>query len=61
VNINADDSESLFHENIKTLAHYLFVARGCQEGRALNNWIEAEAQLKEFLICSPTPSDPQAP
>jgi Zn ribbon nucleic-acid-binding protein len=33
------------------LAFYLFVCRGCKEGRALDNWLEAETQLKECLFC----------
>lgn len=42
--------EPLFSQNIRTLAHYLYVLRGCQEGHALNNWIEAEKMLRECLF-----------
>ena len=38
--------ESLFHQTIAQLAYYLYVLRGCKEGRDMNNWIEAETQLK---------------
>ena len=38
--------ESLFHQTIAQLAYYLYVLRGCKEGRDMNNWIEEETQLK---------------
>jgi hypothetical protein len=41
--------ESLFHQAVTQLAHYIYVMRGCKEGRDLNNWIEAETQLKGCL------------
>jgi hypothetical protein len=40
--------ESPFYQNVQTLAHYLYVMRGCKEGEALDNWLEAEAQLLKF-------------
>ena len=34
------------HEQIEALAHAIWVDRGCPEGRELDNWLEAERQLK---------------
>ena len=39
--------ESPFYQNVQTLAHYLYVMRGCKEGESLENWLEAEAQLRK--------------
>jgi hypothetical protein len=50
VKINAEYSETLFSQNVKTLAEYLYVVRGCRPGRDLDNWIEAETRLKEYLV-----------
>ena len=33
-------------EQIEALAHAIWVDRGCPEGRDLDNWLEAERQLK---------------
>jgi hypothetical protein len=45
---NLDPLESSFHQSVRTLAQYLYVMRGCKEGTALNNWLEAEAQLQKY-------------
>ena len=42
-------NQSLFYQTVEQLAHYLYVLRGCQEGRDLNDWIEAETELKNRL------------
>jgi hypothetical protein len=34
------------HEQIEALAHAIWIDRGCPEGRELDNWLEAERQLK---------------
>jgi DUF2934 family protein len=41
------DRESPFYQNVQTLAQYLYVMRGCKEGKDLDNWLEAEAQLRK--------------
>jgi hypothetical protein len=46
-------AKAIFQENIKALAQYLYVLRGCPEGRALDHWIEAERQLKNCLFLDP--------
>ncbi|HLP75900.1 MAG TPA: DUF2934 domain-containing protein [Candidatus Paceibacterota bacterium] len=33
------------HEEISARAYQIFVERGCPEGRDLEHWLEAEAQL----------------
>jgi len=45
---------SLFHQKVSELAYYLFVLRGCKEGNDFNNWIEAEARLKQQMAMSDT-------
>ena len=35
-----------FNINVSSLAQYLFVVRGCKEGRDVANWLEAESELK---------------
>lgn len=42
--------ESFFHQTVNELAHYLYVLRGCKEGHDVDNWIEAETQLKSRLF-----------
>jgi hypothetical protein len=42
--------DALFQENVEILANYLYICRGCKEGHALNNWLEAEQQLRESLF-----------
>jgi len=56
--LHSEYSESLFRENVKTLAYYLYVARGCHEGRAFEHWIEAEKQLKILLASEPESVEP---
>jgi hypothetical protein len=34
------------HEQVEALAHAIWIDRGCPEGRELDNWLEAERQLK---------------
>ena len=34
------------HEQIEALAHAIWIDRGRPEGRELDNWLEAERQLK---------------
>jgi hypothetical protein len=48
MNPTPDDAkvESFFHQTVNELAHYLYVLRGCKEGHDVDNWIEAETQLK---------------
>jgi hypothetical protein len=33
------------HDRIRTVAYALYEQRGCQEGRALEDWLNAERQL----------------
>jgi len=40
--------ESLFSKNVRTFAHYLYVLRGCRDGQDVNDWMAAEAQLKDY-------------
>jgi hypothetical protein len=47
--LNSEYSKSLFDNKVRELAHYLYVLRGCQKGRSLDNWLEAEKRLKESL------------
>jgi len=47
-NFNDPAEESLFTKNVRSLAHYLYVLRGCPEGRTLVHWIEAETQLRDY-------------
>ena len=51
MNPTPDDAkvESFFHQTVNELAHYLYVLRGCKEGHDVDNWIEAETQLKSRL------------
>jgi len=41
--------ENLFHSKVRELACYLYVMRGCQSGRSLDYWLEAERRLQESL------------
>jgi len=34
--------ESREHQMIESLAYYFYLAEGCPEGRAFENWLEAE-------------------
>lgn len=43
-NIN-DKSEDLTRERIRKRAYELYQQRGCQEGRALDDWLDAEYEL----------------
>ena len=36
-------------EQIEALAHAIWIDRGCPEGRDLDNWLEAERQLRGEL------------
>jgi hypothetical protein len=38
--------ESQEHQNIESLAYYIYVAEGRPEGRALRHWLEAEKQFE---------------
>ncbi len=51
MNPTPDDTKvkSFFHQTVNELAHYLYVLRGCKEGHDVDNWIEAETQLKSRL------------
>ena len=42
--------ESELRQNVATLAHYLYVLRGCRDGRHLDDWLEAEQRLGSCLI-----------
>lgn len=45
------------HEEITARAYKIFVERGCPEGRDLEHWLEAEAQLNaETSMTSPQPA-----
>jgi hypothetical protein len=33
------------HEEIAALAYHVYLSEGCPEGRAIQHWLEAEAQL----------------
>lgn len=37
------------HEEIAARAYQIFVERGCPEGRDLEHWLEAEAQLSAAI------------
>jgi len=54
---------SLATQNIAILAYNLYYYQGCPENSALDNWVEAERQLKHNLFSdSPqrqTNSDPE--
>ena len=40
---------SLTHEDIAVRAHSLYEQSGCQRGREVEFWLEAERQLREDL------------
>lgn len=55
------------YEEIASLAYKQYLQEGCPEGRALEHWLKAEAQLKRRLPGTPhdetsssTPSTPPA-
>lgn len=33
------------HDQVEKRAHELYLARGCGDGRALNDWLDAEFEL----------------
>jgi hypothetical protein len=41
--------EAAFRANVRTLANYLYVLRGCKSGRDVKDWKEAEKQLEGYL------------
>lgn len=49
------DPASVPHEKIRQRAYERFVARGREPGRALEDWIAAEAEL---AAATPTPKTP---
>jgi hypothetical protein len=57
--LNSEYLKSVFRQNIRTLAHYLYVLRGCKKGRAVENWLEAENKLKRCLDSDK--DEPKAP
>jgi hypothetical protein len=42
----ADESSTPTHEQIAARAYEIFIERGRPEGRDLDHWLEAEAQLR---------------
>jgi hypothetical protein len=46
---NEMKKKQLSHEQISQRAYEIFVQRGCPEGRDLEHWLEAEAQLSGAL------------
>jgi hypothetical protein len=45
VNRNADDAQnSGLQERIRTRAYELYEQRGCEDGRELDDWLQAEAE-----------------
>jgi len=48
-------------EDIEARAYELYVARGCEDGHDLEDWAEAERQLREEDVLAPAGSpEPQA-
>ena len=45
--IDASDAPAPTHEQIALRAHELYLRSGCQPGRELEFWLEAERQLKD--------------
>jgi hypothetical protein len=48
------------HRSIGELAYRLWLARGCPEGSAERDWLDAEKQLRSALQDTFPPSDPPA-
>jgi hypothetical protein len=46
------DLHALFRRSVRELAYYLFVLRGCKQGRRLDDWIEAEKMLRHQTVRS---------
>ena len=44
---NQTDKNKPTQEAISQRAHEIFVQRGCPEGRDMEHWLEAEAQLSD--------------
>ncbi len=45
--IRAPIAEDPRHEAIARIAHQLYVDRGCEEGHALDDWLKAEAIVRQ--------------
>jgi hypothetical protein len=56
--LNTVNLDELFRNNVRTLANYLYVLRGCRKGHDFENWTEAEKQLAEYL--SPDDMEPKS-
>lgn len=48
-------------EQIAARAYQLYLARGCTEGRALDDWLQAEAELKDVSPKAEARNSPRPP
>ena len=58
VTVEVEQSQSAIpHEAIAVRAYELFCGRGCEDGHELEDWFQAEAELREdALAAAPQPS-----
>lgn len=43
---NGNSGKAASHDEIAALAHQIYLKKGCPQGRDLENWLEAEEQLR---------------
>jgi len=48
-------------EQIAARAYQLYLARGCSEGRALDDWLQAEAELRDVSQKAEARKSPRPP
>ena len=47
------ESLSITQDIIAQRAYALYLARGCEDGHDLDDWLRAERELREARICPP--------